>query len=239
MWYATHRFLWPGQDLNELVRSSAKYVLAGFLCRGCPADPVCLFSIVILASNTHAYSWMACVLWTGLAWHAALGYPSNWLLRACLLAFSGSVPLFGKKADMAAPQLRTTKSGDQASVTWRIRSAAALFEHRTLFLSHGMPTDSKNGHNLVTVGMASVAAQAMISSMKEILATEDSFIEKYIACYAVMKPHMTEVVGKTFPKVTLLPHPKDPHLARPQWQVRTGKKPGDAYTGVWTHRAAL
>ena len=24
MWYATHRFLWPGQALNELVRSSAK-----------------------------------------------------------------------------------------------------------------------------------------------------------------------------------------------------------------------
>jgi hypothetical protein len=182
MWYATHRILWPFQDFHELVKSSAKYVLAGFLYRGCQADPVCLYLLVILASNIHANSWMACVLWTGLAWHAALGFPSNWLLRACLLAFSGSVPLFGKKADMAAPELRISKSGEKASVRWRIRSDAAVSEHKAVFLGHGMQGDGKNGHFLETVGMTLEAAKDMIRSLQLIHATADSFIDRYIAC---------------------------------------------------------
>jgi hypothetical protein len=155
------------------------------------------------------------------------------------LAFSGSVPLFGKKAIMAAPELRSSKSGEEASVRWRIRSAAAVSEHKAVFQSHGMQGDGKNGHFLETVGMALVAAQGMIRSMQLILATEDSFIDRYIACYEVMKPHMTEVVGKTFPKVTLHQHPTDSLLARPQWKIRSGKKLDDTLSGVWTHKAPL
>ncbi len=140
---------------------------------------------------------------------------------------------------MAAPQLRLTNSGEQASVSWRIRSAAALVEHRSLFLNHGMPPETKHGHILVTVGMAFVAAQAIISSMTEILASENSFIDKYTACYAIMQPHLSGVAGKTFPKVILQSHPKDSQIARPQWKMRAGKKMGALSKGVWTHKATL
>ena len=239
MWYASHRILWPLQGFHELVQSSAKYVLAGFLYKGCQADPVCLYLLVILASNIHANSWTACVLWTVLAWHAALGFPSNWWLRACLLAFSGSVPLFGKKAGMAAPELRISKSGEKASVRWRIQSAAAVSEHKAVFLGYGMQGDGKKGHSLETVGMTLVAAKDMIRSLQLIHATADSFIDRYIACYAVMQPHMTEVVGETFPKLTLDQHPTDSLLARPQWKSRSGKKLEDTLSGVWTHKAPL
>ncbi len=239
MWYATHRFLWPEQDLKEFVGSIAKYVLAGLLCRGCLADPVCFFVIVILAANIHAYSWMVCVLWTGLAWHAALGYPSNWLCRACLLAFSSSVPLFGKRASMAAPDLRISKAGDEASVRWRTQSAAAVSDHRAVFLSHGMPAAGNNCHVLETVGMAVETARAIHHSVKLIIAWDVSFIDRYAAFYEVMKPHMAEVAGKICPKVILQPHPTNPQLARPQWSIRTGKTRDDISSGKYTHRATL
>ena len=153
--------------------------------------------------------------------------------------YGSMLPVFCKRADVALPLLRITASGDQASITWRIRSVPALLEHRTLFLSHGMLPETNHGHYLVAVGMAPVAAQAIISSMTEILASENSLIDKYTACYAVMQPHMSEVAGKTFPKVTLQQHPTDPQLARPQWKVRTGKKMGAFSTGGWTHKATL
>ena len=239
MWYATHRFLWPEQDLKEFVGSIAKYVLAGLLCRGCLADPVCFFVIVILAANIHAYSWMVCVLWTGLAWHAALGYPSNWLCRACMLAFSSSVPLFGKRAGMAAPELRITKAGHEASVRWRTQSAAAVSEHTSLFQSHGMLLGGNNGHVLETVGMAVETARAIHLSVKLIIARDVSFIDRYAALYEVMQPHMAEVAGKIFPKVILEPHPTKPLLARPRWKKRSGKKLDDTLSGVWTHKAPL
>ena len=155
------------------------------------------------------------------------------------MAFSCSVPLFGKKASIAEPELRRTKSGDAAWVRWRIRSAAAVSEHKSLFQSHGMKGDGKNGHSLETVAMAVLAAQEMIRNMQSILATGDSFIDKYEACYAVMQPAMTEVAGKSFPKVSVFKNPTDSMLARPKWQMRSDEKVGVTLTGSWTHIVPL
>ncbi len=106
VWYPTQRTFGPHHDLIELVRPSGKWILAGFIANGCSADPLCIFLMVILIANIHATSWLACVLWTAGAWHAALGYHSHVLLQACVLACSFTVPMFGKRPRIAAPELK-------------------------------------------------------------------------------------------------------------------------------------
>ena len=93
VWYPTQRTFGPHHDLIELVRPSGKWILAGFIANGCSADPLCIFLMVILIANIHATSWLACVLWTTVAWPAASGYQSHVLLQACVFACSFMLPL--------------------------------------------------------------------------------------------------------------------------------------------------
>merc|ERR1712219_97908 len=113
------------------------------------------------------------------------------------------------------PELRKHKSPGMSSIRWRIRAEGVLQEHKTLFQQHGMPEDHSKGHTLETPGMATALAEDMLRRLKEIINTDQSFLDRYLACHATMQQTIAEAVGKQFPKIDVVVHSYDALLGYP------------------------
>ena len=116
------------------------------------------------------------------------------------------------------PELRKHRSSGMSSIRWRIRAEGVLQEHKTLFQQHGMPEDHSKGHTLETPGMATALAEDMLRRLKQIINADDSFLNRYLACYAVTQQIVAEAVEKQFPKIDVVAHSSDPLLGNPRWR---------------------
>ena len=146
------------------------------------ARVTCLFTCCVQILNVHCSSAFACILLSALLYAAML---QNWPVA---LVMGLLFPIAGKKASMPTPELRHHKSTGMSSIRWRIRAEGVLQEHKTLFQQHGMPEDQSKGHTLETAGMPTTLAEEVLRRLKEIINTDDSFLNRYLACHDVMKP---------------------------------------------------